>query len=284
MAALPAGCMNCLWQWLAVMAALIPTGAHHDGSAHRGRCPGRAHGFRGGVHRPDVPERVPAQVAVRRRSGRLCAPPARIADRLDGAAGARSPTGSPARCTGSPRPRASSGSTSPRANGRTTSCRSAWRASPRRRGWCSSVGRRRRTTVFRTEKRRHPDGVTYPWIVKTTGVVNQFYFYCVDADFGPFFLKFCSYFPYTGKALHQRTPLGAAAGREGGDRFHRDGQRVRRGRRPGRVAADLRPARPGADPGVVGQVAGDPAEPVHRAGHRRRLPVSTCRSCRPSSP
>ena len=42
-------------------------------------------------------------------------------------------------------------------------------------------------------------GDSYPWIVKTTGVINQFYFYCVDADFGPFFLKFCSYFPYTAK-------------------------------------------------------------------------------------
>jgi hypothetical protein len=30
-------------------------------------------------------------------------------------------------------------------------------------------------------------------------VVNHFYFYCVDADFGPFFLKFCSYFPYNAK-------------------------------------------------------------------------------------
>ena len=29
--------------------------------------------------------------------------------------------------------------------------------------------------------------------------VNYFYFYCVDADFGPFFVKFCSYFPYTAK-------------------------------------------------------------------------------------
>ena len=38
-------------------------------------------------------------------------------------------------------------------------------------------------------------GDSYPWIVKTTGLVNHFYFYCVDADFGPFFLKFCSYFP-----------------------------------------------------------------------------------------
>ena len=36
-------------------------------------------------------------------------------------------------------------------------------------------------------------------IVKTTGVVNQFYVYAVDADFGPFFLKFCSYFPYNAK-------------------------------------------------------------------------------------
>jgi len=39
------------------------------------------------------------------------------------------------------------------------------------------IGRaQEKTTVFRTEKRRHPDGVTYPWIVKTTGVINQFYF------------------------------------------------------------------------------------------------------------
>ena len=41
--------------------------------------------------------------------------------------------------------------------------------------------------------------MTYPWIVKTTGVVNHFYFYCVDEDLGPFFLKFCSYFPYNAR-------------------------------------------------------------------------------------
>ena len=34
---------------------------------------------------------------------------------------------------------------------------------------------------------------------KTTGLVNHFYFYCFDDDFGPFFLKFCSYFPYNAK-------------------------------------------------------------------------------------
>jgi hypothetical protein len=63
------------------------------------------------------------------------------------------------------------------------------------------VGRaQEKTRVFRTEKRRNPDtGASYPWIVSSTGVVNHFYIYAVDADFGPFFLKFCSYFPYTAR-------------------------------------------------------------------------------------
>ena len=63
------------------------------------------------------------------------------------------------------------------------------------------VGRaQERTRVFRTEKRRNQStGTVYPWIVTASGVVNQFYFYCVDADFGPFFLKFSSYFPYNAK-------------------------------------------------------------------------------------
>jgi hypothetical protein len=62
------------------------------------------------------------------------------------------------------------------------------------------VGRaQEKTSLWRTEKRRGADGKSYPWIVKSTGVVNQFYFYCLDEDFGPFFLKFRSYFPYTAK-------------------------------------------------------------------------------------
>jgi len=63
------------------------------------------------------------------------------------------------------------------------------------------VGRaQEKTRVFRTEKRRNRDtGATYPWIVSSTGVVNHFYVYAVDADFGMFFIKFSSYFPYTAK-------------------------------------------------------------------------------------
>jgi hypothetical protein len=57
-----------------------------------------------------------------------------------------------------------------------------------------------KATVFRTEHRKHPvTGRGYAWIVRTTSMVNHYYFYCVDRDFGPFFLKFCSYFPYTAK-------------------------------------------------------------------------------------
>jgi len=57
-----------------------------------------------------------------------------------------------------------------------------------------------KTPVFRTEKRTNPEtGRKYPWIVRSTAMVNHYYFYGVDADFGPFFLKFCSYFPYNAK-------------------------------------------------------------------------------------
>lgn len=57
-----------------------------------------------------------------------------------------------------------------------------------------------KTTAYRTEKRRNPEtGKPYPWIVRATLFVNHYYFYCVDKDFGPFFIKFCSYFPYNAK-------------------------------------------------------------------------------------
>ena len=62
------------------------------------------------------------------------------------------------------------------------------------------VGRaQEKTALFRTRKRHRDDGSSYPWIAAETGVVNQFYFYCADEDFGPFFLKFCSYFPFNAK-------------------------------------------------------------------------------------
>jgi len=63
------------------------------------------------------------------------------------------------------------------------------------------VGRaQEKTNVFRTQKRRNPvTGKTYPWLVADTAMVNHFYFYGFDDDFGPFFIKFATYFPYTAK-------------------------------------------------------------------------------------
>src|SRR6201987_3164952 len=40
---------------------------------------------------------------------------------------------------------------------------------------------------------------TIPWIDYSSANVNFYYFYCLDENFGPFFIKFCSYFPYTAK-------------------------------------------------------------------------------------
>jgi hypothetical protein len=57
-----------------------------------------------------------------------------------------------------------------------------------------------KTSTFRTEKRRNPEtGAPYPWIVAASALVNQYYLYGLDVDFGPFFLKFSSYFPYGAK-------------------------------------------------------------------------------------
>lgn len=53
--------------------------------------------------------------------------------------------------------------------------------------------------VPRTIRKQFKNGATIPWIDYTTAMVNFYYFYGVDEDFGPFFIKFCSYFPYTAK-------------------------------------------------------------------------------------
>ena len=63
------------------------------------------------------------------------------------------------------------------------------------------VGRaQEKALVFGTQKRRNPvTGASYAWLVRESVLVNHFYFYGFDDDFGPFFLKFCSYFPYTAR-------------------------------------------------------------------------------------
>lgn len=57
-----------------------------------------------------------------------------------------------------------------------------------------------KTTTFRTAKGQGPrTRDRYPRLYRSTAMVNHYYFYGVDHDFGPFFFKFSSYFPYTAK-------------------------------------------------------------------------------------
>jgi len=62
------------------------------------------------------------------------------------------------------------------------------------------IGRaQEKVSVFATTRRRDAEGNSYPWIVRQGRVVTQWYFYCYDACAGPFFLKYCGYFPYNAK-------------------------------------------------------------------------------------
>jgi hypothetical protein len=62
------------------------------------------------------------------------------------------------------------------------------------------IGRaQEKVTVFATTRRRDAEGKSYPWITRASRVVTQWYFYCHDQQAGPFFLKYCGYFPYNAK-------------------------------------------------------------------------------------
>lgn len=63
------------------------------------------------------------------------------------------------------------------------------------------VGRaQEKAGVWRTQRRHNPaTGGSYAWLMRSSAFINHFYFYCVDADFGPFLIKFGTYFPYTAK-------------------------------------------------------------------------------------
>jgi hypothetical protein len=51
-------------------------------------------------------------------------------------------------------------------------------------------------STVRTARRCHPaTGQTYPWLVRAAGVAKVYYWYIIDEDCGPLFIKFGSYFP-----------------------------------------------------------------------------------------
>src|SRR3954454_6654332 len=94
-----------------------------------------------------------------------------------------------------------------------------------------------KTPVFRTERRRNEKtGATNPWLVSSTAMVNHFYVYCVDRDFGPFFLKFSTYFPYNAKLCLKGHESQTAVDAEG-DRFRGARHRLVRCDNPKRLQA-----------------------------------------------
>jgi hypothetical protein len=146
------------------------------------------------------------------------------------------------------------------------------------------VGRaQERTAVFRTEKRRNPvTGATYPWIVRSSAMVNHFYVYALDQDFGPFFLTFASYFPYNAKLCVNGNEWAKRQAAKAGIGFEALDD--------GFAACD--------DPDRLQRIC-DRLGPVHidrllrkwlarlphpfTAADRRGATATTCRSCRPSS-
>ena len=137
--------------------------------------------------------------------------------------------------------------------------------------------------LFRTERRYSDTGIPYPWIVRSTAMVNQYYFYCLDDDFGPFFLKFCSYFPYTAKLCMNGHEYVKRQLIKRGIGFEALDNGILSCADPGiaqRIADGLRPRRSMRSPasGWLGS----------RTPSRPRIAVqdtaTTSRSCRPSSP
>ena len=138
-----------------------------------------------------------------------------------------------------------------------------------------------KATVFRTEKRRNPQtGQPYPWLVRSTAMVNQYYFYAVDRDFGPFFLKFCSYFPYNAKlCLNGHEYLKRQLAQQG--IAYRGAATTGSGScaAPAGCSAGRRPVG-GQDRGAAAQVARPPAASVCRPGSPGGVSLSTAPSCR----
>ncbi len=136
------------------------------------------------------------------------------------------------------------------------------------------VGLYKKTGVFRTEKRRNPiTGAAYPWLVRRSAIVNHFYVYAVDDDFSPFFIKFCTYFPYNAKVCLNGNEWAKRQAAKAGVAFEpldngfvscADPKRLQR-------ICDRLDAE--EDRPVRAQVAGPTPASVHCRGSPRRLPL-----------
>ena len=137
---------------------------------------------------------------------------------------------------------------------------------------------------MRTERRcSRFTGGTYPWIVETTAMVNHYYFYCVDEDFGPFFLKFCSYFPYNAKLCINGNEYFSSASLPSGGWRSGAGQRRQVLCQPQADAAVVRRAVGGQDRSISAQIRCDACRIRFRHAIASPVIATSSPSCRPSS-
>ena len=59
-----------------------------------------------------------------------------------------------------------------------------------------------RARAWTATRRVNPaTGASYTWLKQATRMVNHVYWYCYDADFGPFLLRVCTYFPFNAQLV-----------------------------------------------------------------------------------
>ena len=104
-------------------------------------------------------------------------------------------------------------------------------------------------------------------------MVNHFYFYCVDDDFGPFFVKFCSYFPYNAKLCINGHEWAKRQAAKAGIAFTALDNGFAAVEDPVALQAICDRLGPEQIDALAAQVAGHPAASVHRRRPRRRLPL-----------
>ena len=169
-----------------------------------------------------------------------------------------------------------------KARARTKSPRATWLAATAGSRSCSPAWPRRRPGSGGPGSAPTRHGRPYPWLCQEQAMVNHWYFYGFDADFGPFYIKFCGYFPFTGQIYLNGHEYAMRQCAKAGIAFT---AWTTRSAAPltGGSAADLRWADRSGDLPVRRQVAGRLPHPFTPRTSRLTTGGS-CRSSRWSSP
>lgn len=129
--------------------------------------------------------------------------------------------------------------------------------------------------VWRTAQRQdRATGKRYPWLYQEPAMAGHWYFYGFDADFGPFHIKFCGYFPFTGQIYFNGHEYARQQCRKEGIAFTALDNAFGTVSDPAADPADLRRAHRSEDLPVRRQVAGPAAAAVHPSRRGRRLPLA----------